>query len=103
VYTLSNQMRSLNGLHKSSNRNCPARVVVFQRANDIRKAIANGEYQSQPTLEPTPKSPSVLLKEAFTKEPKGKEPVDQEMGLDDISLESTEYPLISGEALLDFS
>jgi hypothetical protein len=46
--------------------------VAFQRAKDIRKAIANGEYQSQPRPEPTPKSPSALLKEAFTKEPKGK-------------------------------
>jgi hypothetical protein len=42
------------------------------------------EYQSQPRLELTLKSLSALLKEAFTKEPKGKEPViqDQEMDLD---------------------
>jgi hypothetical protein len=52
-----------------------------------------------------------LLKEAFIKEleSKGKELVDQDqdMDLDDpestSSLESTEYPLVPGEALLDFS
>jgi hypothetical protein len=83
--------------------------VAFQRAKDIRKAIANGQYQNQTRPEPTPKSLSALLKEAFTKESKGKEPViqDQEMDSDDsesnISLESTEYPLVPGEALLDFS
>jgi hypothetical protein len=100
-----------NGLHKAFYRNCPARTVAFQRAKDMRKAIANGDHQSQLRPEQIHKSPSALLKEAFIKElePKGKELVDQDqdMDLDDSesasSLESTEYPLIPGEALLDFS
>jgi hypothetical protein len=76
----------------------------------MRKAIANDDNQSQPRPEQIQKSPSALLKEAFIKEleSKGKELVDQDqdMDLDDsepTSLESTEYPLIPGKALLDFS
>jgi hypothetical protein len=75
------------------------------------KAIANSDHQSQPRPGQIQKSPSALLKEAFIKEleSKGKELVDQDQGMDlddsesTSSLESTEYPLIPGEALLDFS